>query len=214
MKNRTLIQRQGANNTNGAKEIKLNFNGVFRKGAEKPVDKRSTADNMGSSAVAENATDGKIEQNKSTSDKVVPLYRETERRKQDHERSLTIYKSYQENILRSSTLTTQITKGMEAGDDIHSLYLKSIEVIALLTNDNAIRESARGYMRTLYGIGSERERPLQRELEAVNKQIFYMEEALLWETEQADIERLTKAIKTHKLRAEALEKRINEERAE
>lgn len=197
---------------NEAKEIQLNFSGVFRKGANKPADERKANTHIGSIPVAENATESHTEQNSAISDKVVPLYREAERRKQDHARSLEILKTYQENIIRSGNLTSQITKGMEAGDDIHSLYLKSIEVIALLTNDNAIRESAKRYMRTVYGIGSQRERPLQRELEAVNKTIFYLEESILWETDEAEIARINKAITTHKRRAEALEAEIKKGR--
>lgn len=46
------------------------------------------------------------------------------------------YKECQNNIKRSETLRTEILKGVSAGEDIQSLFLKAAECISRMTGDS------------------------------------------------------------------------------
>lgn len=135
---------------------------------------------------------------------MLPLYREAEQQKIDHERSVAVLKKYQENIRRSGTLQSDILKGLQAGEDIHSLFLKAVEAIALMTNDNIIYSEAEQTLQTVYGVGEGEEQPLQAQLDAVEKRLYNLEESLLWYTEPGEQRRIQRAITAHKKRAEKI----------
>lgn len=59
------------------------------------------------------------------------LYLDTQREREDRQRSLEVYRTYQENIKTSSQLQTEILKGLKAGEDVYSLFLKAAKAIAL-----------------------------------------------------------------------------------
>lgn len=135
---------------------------------------------------------------------MLPLYREAEQQKIDHERSVAVLKKYQENIRRSGTLQSDILKGLQAGEDIYSLFLKAVEAIALMTNDNIIYSEAEQTLQTVYGVGQGETQPLQAQLDAVEKRLYNLEESLLWYTEPGEQRRIQRAITAHKKRAEKI----------
>lgn len=135
---------------------------------------------------------------------MLPLYREAEQQKIDHERSVAVLKKYQENIRRSGTLQSDILKGLQAGEDIYSLFLKAVEAIALMTNDNIIYSEAEQTLQTVYGVGEGETQPLQAQLDAVEKRLYNLEESLLWYTEPGEQRRIQRAITAHKKRAEKI----------
>ena len=139
---------------------------------------------------------------------ILPLYRRSEQRKQDHQRSLQVYQTYQHNISRSGTLQSDILKGLSAGEDIYRLFLKAVEAIALMTNDNQLLAQAEGDIREVYGVSLQEERPLQMELEAVEQRLFNLEEAILWETDADKQKRIQRAIEAHYNRAEEIRKKL------
>ena len=63
------------------------------------------------------------------------LFLQATREQEDHRRSLEVYRTYQENIKTSSTLQTQILKGLKAGEDVYSLFLKAAKAISLMTSN-------------------------------------------------------------------------------
>lgn len=144
---------------------------------------------------------------------ILPLYRRSEQRKQDHQRSLQVYQTYQHNISRSGTLQSDILKGLSAGEDIYRLFLKAVEAIALMTNDNQLLVQAEGDIREVYGVSLQKERSLQLELEAVEQRLFNLEEAILWETDGDKKKRIQRAIEAHYNRAEEIRKKIADAQA-
>lgn len=127
---------------------------------------------------------------------------------EEQQKKRTPAQQYQENIRRSGTLQSEILKGLAEGQNIYSLFLKAIEAIALMTNDNIIKEQAEGAITTVYGIGQGEEIPLQRELEATEKRLFNLEESLLWCETMDDQRRIERAIEAHRHRAEKLRELI------
>ena len=55
---------------------------------------------------------------------------------EDYKRSLEVYKTYQRNTIKVSTLQTEILKGLRANEDIYSLMIKALEAISLMTGDD------------------------------------------------------------------------------
>ena len=51
------------------------------------------------------------------------LQRKADQNKAEIDRNLEVYRTYQENIKRSGQLQTDILKGVQAGEDIYSLFL-------------------------------------------------------------------------------------------
>lgn len=124
------------------------------------------------------------------------------------ERARVVYKTYQESIRRSGTLQSEILQGLKAGEDIHSLFLKAVEALSLVTNDNNLYKQAEADLLEIYGVGLQHQEPLQRELDAVESRLFHLEEAVLWETGNEQ-KRIEKAIEAHRNRAETLRGQLN-----
>ena len=78
------------------------------------------------------------------------LQREADRKKQDIDRSLAICREYQQNIKTSSQLQTEILKGVRAGEDIYSLFLKAVKAISLMTSNTVFYSQLEGDIRAIY----------------------------------------------------------------
>lgn len=126
---------------------------------------------------------------------------------EEQQKKRTPAQQYQDNLRRSGTIPSEILKGLSAGEDIHSLFLKAVEAIALMTNDNQIYKQAEADIREVYGVALHHKEPLQAELEAVEQRLFNLEEAVLWETGN-ERKRIEKAIEAHQHRAEKLRELI------
>lgn len=166
-----------------------------------PQRKRKTAG--GDTTTAQNATESHTG-DESAQAKVLQLHRDQRKPALDQ----TAPRKYQENILRSGTLPSDILKGLAEGEDIYSLFLKAVQAIALMTNDNQILKQAQGDIEVIYGVGQEQKEPLQLQLEAVERRLFNLEESLLWYTEPDEQRRLHRAIEAHQRRAEKLRELI------
>ena len=74
------------------------------------------------------------------------LFLDTQREREDHQRSLEVYRAYQENIKASSQLQTEILKGLKAGEDVYSLFLKAAKAISLMTSNSLFYSQIMGAM--------------------------------------------------------------------
>lgn len=54
----------------------------------------------------------------------------------DHEKALTVYREYQENIRRAGSLKADILKGSKDGEPLEDLLLKAVKCISLMTADD------------------------------------------------------------------------------
>ena len=135
------------------------------------------------------------------------LQRQADAKKQDIDRSLAIYKEYQQNIKTSSQLQNDILKGLKAGEDIYSLFLKATKAISLMTSNSVFYRETEENLKAVYGIGLQEKPPLQMELATVEDRLFHLEEATLWSAGD-ELLRIQKAIQAHEERATEIRKTI------
>ena len=121
-----------------------------------------------------------------------------EREQADHRRNLEVYRTYQENIKTSSTLQTQILKGLKAGEDVYSLFLKAAKAISLMTSNSVFYSQTEEDLKAIYGRGLQEKPPLQIELEEVQGRLQKLIEADKREKDGDSKERIQRAIQAHK----------------
>ena len=126
----------------------------------------------------------------------------------ENSRSLEICKEYQENIKKSSQLQTELLKGVQAGEDIYTLFLKATEALSKLINNSLFYEQIERDIRSVYGRGLQEPAPLRLELVEVNTRLTKLREAERRETDYNSLERIRVAIKAHESRIAELENSI------
>jgi len=132
----------------------------------------------------------------------------TQREREDHQRSLEVYRIYQENIKRSGKIQTDILKGVQAGEDIYSLFLKAVEAVSLMTSNPLFRSQIEADIKSIYGRGLQEKAPLQQELQDTQERLQRLTEAEQRETQPDSKERIQRAIKAHRGQIAELETRI------
>ena len=138
------------------------------------------------------------------------LQRRAEAEKADHERSLRVYREYQDNIKACGQLQTDILKGARAGADPYSLLLKAVEAIAKMTHNSLFYDQVKGDLLTIYGEALLEPVPLAWELEAVEERLGRLQQAVERETAPDSKQRIQAAIKAHRAEAERLRGLINQ----
>jgi len=128
--------------------------------------------------------------------KILLLDRQRER--EDHQRSLEAYRAYQENTKRSEQLQSEILKGIKAGEDVYSLFLKAAKAIALMTSNSLFYSQAEADLIAIYGRGLQEKPPLQRELQEAQKRLQRLLEAEQREQPPDSKERIHRAIEAHR----------------
>lgn len=73
------------------------------------------------------------------------------REKQERDSYRQMCATYQQNIQRAGTLRTDITKGIQNGEDPLALLLKAVECISLMTGDTAIYAKSKEDLLAVYG---------------------------------------------------------------
>lgn len=132
------------------------------------------------------------------------LQRQADAKKQDIDRSLAIYKEYQQNTKTSSQLQNDILKGLKAGEDIYSLFLKATKAISLMTSNSVFYSQTEEDLKAIYGRGLQEKPPLQIELEEVQERLQRLREAEKREQASDSKERIQRAIQAHENKATEL----------
>lgn len=130
----------------------------------------------------------------------------TQRAREDHRRSLEVYRTYQENIKTSGQLQTDILKGVQAGTDIYSLFLKAVKAISLMTSNTVFYSQIEADIKNIYGIGLQLPAPLTLELIDTQERLDRLREA---EQREPNIRSFNRAITAHQNRIKELEKQIS-----
>ena len=91
------------------------------------------------------------------------LQRKADQNKAEIDRNLEVYRTYQENIKRSGQLQTDILKGVQAGEDIYSLFLKAVQAISCMTSNKTFYSQVEADLISIYGIGLQQPAPLKLE---------------------------------------------------
>ena len=133
------------------------------------------------------------------------LQRQADAKKQDIDRSLAIYREYQQNIKTSSQLQTEILKGATAGESIFVLFLKAAKAISLMTSNKVFYNQLEGDIRAIYGQGLLEPLPLQIELQETQERLERLKEALSRKIEPDNKDRIQRAIKAHEAKIADIE---------
>ncbi|MGI6227202.1 MAG: hypothetical protein ACOYJ1_13210 [Peptococcales bacterium] len=106
------------------------------------------------------------------------------------------YKVIAENIKKSEHLKIEINKGIQAGQPIYKLLLKSIECISLMTGDKIFYTMSKDNLQTIYEILGE---PEAKEIESqeVRSRLNKLNTAYELEADTRAKQRIKNAIKAH-----------------
>lgn len=136
---------------------------------------------------------------------VQKLQRDVDARQAEKERNLQIYREYQENKRRAGHLKVEILKGLKAGEDINTLFLKACEAIGLMTSEKLFIKNVEADLKAIYGLGLLEDKPLHMELEATVGRLKKLKEAYSRENDEGSKRRIQSAIEAHEKRVEQLE---------
>ena len=136
------------------------------------------------------------------------LQRKADEHKEALVRSLAVYKKYQENIMISSQLQTEILKGAKAGESVYSLFLKACKALSLMTSNTLFYTQLETDIREIYGQGLLEAYPLQMELQTTKERIARLKEALERDIEPRARDRIQLSIKAHEAQKAELESLI------
>lgn len=136
------------------------------------------------------------------------LLLDKQREREDHQRSLEAYRAYQENTKRSEQLQSEILKGIKAGEDVYSLFLKAAKAISLMTSNSVFYSQIEDDTRSIYGRGLNYKPPLQNELQDTQKRLQRLLEAEQREADTDSRERIKRAVKAHREHIAELEDMI------
>lgn len=137
------------------------------------------------------------------------LYLQAQREAAEKQRTLDIFREYQENIKRSGQLQTEILKGVKAGESVYSLFLKAVKAISLMTSNSLFYSQIEADTRAIYGEGLQEQAPLQCELAEVQKRLTRLREAQAEELEHDSRERIGRAIQAHEAKIAQLQGKLN-----
>lgn len=195
------IQRQRVTITDN---VILDFTGLFsqEEATESPVEPLLGAGAINNPIEPQKPVQGQI--NGLEREQAKQLFLQATREQEDHRRSLEVYRTYQENIKTSSTLQTQILKGLKAGEDVYSLFLKAAKAISLMTSNSVFYNQTEKDLIAIYGRGLQEKPPLQMELEEVQERLQRLREAEKREQASDSKERIQRAIQAHENKATEL----------
>lgn len=199
------IQRQRVTITDN---VILDFTGLFsqEEAPETPVEPLLGAGAINNPIEPQKPVQGQI--NGLEREQAKQLFLQATREQEDHRRNLEVYRTYQENIKTSSTLQTQILKGLKAGEDVYSLFLKAAKAISLMTSNSVFYSQTEEDLKAIYGRGLQEKPPLQIELEEVQGRLQKLIEADKREKDSDSKERIQRAIQAHKNKATELREMI------
>ena len=137
------------------------------------------------------------------------LYLQAQREAAEKQRTLDIFREYQENIKRSGQLQTEILRGVKTGESVYNLFLKAVKAISLMTSNSLFYSQIEADTRAIYGEGLQEQAPLQCELAEVQKRLARLREAQTEELEHDSRERIGRAIQAHEAKIAQLQGKIN-----
>lgn len=141
----------------------------------------------------------------------VKLQREADRITDERERAKAVYGEYQRNIKNGGLLINEIEKGIQSGADVYDLLLKALQVIGYCTADRSLYDRCKKMIISVYGDALKQPQPIRLELEEVNDRIKHLQAAADTCTDNDSRERLQRAIRAHRARADELTAAIKRE---
>jgi len=192
-----------------ANKVTLDFTGLLtdeKQRSKTPVDAFSEGDAYKTTNQEQKAATSKIESLER--EQATGLLIQARKEKEAHQKAREIYKIHQESTKRSSQLQSEILKGVQAGENIHRLFLKAVEALSLATGNGLLFRQIKEDLIAIYGQGLQEKPALAIELEEVQTRLQRLTEAEQ-KTEDTDSkERIKRAIKAHKIRATEIKQTI------
>lgn len=195
-----------------AEDLVLDFSGLFsgentdREATESPVEPLLWAVEYKTTTEpqkpAERLTEG------IGGEQAATFYTNAKREKLECQRSLEICKTYQNNVKICSQLQTEILKGLKAGEDMYSLFLKAIKAISLMTSNKLFYSQIEADIEAIYGRGLQYKPPLQKELQETQTRLQRLIEAEQMEHPPDSRERIYRAVEAHRKTVAELEAMI------
>lgn len=180
--------------------MELDFSKIDNLGnPQKPASEPKEVNHSKTLKTAKKPTEGKKEP------QAQALQRKANDRKKQLEDSAGILKEYQKNKRLTNELVAEITKGIQKGADIHGLFLKAVEALALTTNDTLLYDNARQNLKAIYGIGLKETYVLELEREDTQTRLERLTQALNDAVREEDKERLKNAIEAHHKHLKAIQ---------
>lgn len=119
------------------------------------------------------------------------------------------YKTYQDNIKRGGSCMVEITKGIQEGADLYTLLLLAMEGLSKMTGNSLFYDQGKADLQAIYGaLGYNA--PIAQRTQEVQERLNCLCNALERAEEPGDRDRITRAIRAHRLRLEQLAERMKE----
>ena len=115
-----------------------------------------------------------------------------------------IYLEHAEMREKAASLRAEILKGIAAGHDIYTLFLKAAKAISLMTGDSAFYGQCEVDILAICGEGLLHAAPLEAEMKAIVGRIARMSDALQAVTDPETRRRILWAIDRHNKRLKEL----------
>lgn len=193
--------------------IVLDFAGLFGDSVEQKTPSKTPQETLLDGGAYKNITEEKKPVETLTEglerQQAKELYLQAQREAAEKQRTLDIFREYQENIKRSGQLQAEILKGVKAGESVYKLFLKAVKAISLMTSNSLFYSQIESDTRAIYGEGLQEQAPLQCELEEVQKRLTRLKEAQAQELEHDSRERIGRAVQAHEAKIAQLQEKIS-----
>ena len=186
-------------------KVTLDFSGLFsqkKEAPESPVEPFGEGGQYETLSQKEKPATGQIEGLDGLG--TFKLVKKAVESKNAKEEALRICREHQQNTAKSQHLQSDILKGLKAGEDVYSLFLKAAKAISLMTSNSVFYSQTEEDLKAIYGRGLQEKPPLQIELEEVQGRLQKLIEAEKREKDSNSKERIHRAIQAHKDRATEL----------
>lgn len=194
---------------NLAEKVVLDFSKLFeqeKQAPESPVERVSEGNAYKTISQKEKPATGQIEGLEGQG--AYKLVKKAVTEKETREEALRICREHQQNTAKSQMLQSEILKGLKAGEDVYSLFLKAAKAISLMTSNSVFYSQTEEDLKAIYGRGLQEKPPLQIELEEVQGRLQKLIEADKREKDSDSKERIQRAIQAHKNKATELREMI------
>lgn len=114
-----------------------------------------------------------------------------------NKRNLEMYSTYQHNILAAGTLESEITKGLQQGKPIASLFLQAMKAISLMTGDEFTYQNTAELLQSVYGFGLHEPEAEAMTAENVQNRLDKLKHSLETVTDTTDKAHIQNAIREH-----------------
>ena len=132
-----------------------------------------------------------------------PLERQQAQTREDQARAFDVYKQYQQNIMLTGQLDTEIIKGLQAGEPLPSLFLKAMKAFYLCKGAENALPIIENTLLTVYGTGLKEAEVRAMQADQIQQRLDNLRTAYKSETNDDDRKRLQQAIRMHEKRLES-----------